>query len=185
MTANEFATWATVGASVVTAVTTVVLARLTWVMARASEQMAQATRQPLVVVTLESNDWSWIHTDLVIENTGNSPAFDVAISFDPPLLSRRDRKPEAEVPMNRISVLRPNAPLRNWIGRGHDFLEKAYRVSISWTATPGSPKREVMSYDLDLGHFKNLHVLGSGDPQVVLAQETKKLREAVERHLRR
>lgn len=184
MTAAEVSVWATVAATAVTAVATGVLAWFTWTMARATGRMADATNAPSVVATFEPNRWSFIHTDLVIENTGNAPAYDVRIEFDPPLKSDRDDEPVDEPPLNRITALRPSTPLRHWVGRGYGMLESDYRVTVSWLSNPNSQKRDVLSYQLNLRHYKGLHQLGSGDPQVKIADELKKIREGLERRSR-
>lgn len=73
----DWSVWATFAATAVTAMATGVLAWVTWVLARETRRMANATHEPHVVVTLEPSPWSIIHTDLVIQNTGNGTAYDI------------------------------------------------------------------------------------------------------------
>jgi len=63
--------------SSVPALATIVLAILTWVLARATKAMANATSQAQIVASLEPNSWSINHFDIVVENAGTAPAYDV------------------------------------------------------------------------------------------------------------
>lgn len=142
--------------------------------------MAAATTEPNVVVTIEPNRWSFIHLDLLIENTGSGPAYDVQLAFEPPLM--RDRQGQAkQLPLNAISVLRPSQSLRNFIGNGANLLQSTFDVTISWKVSPTAKLRAETKYTLSLSHYEGLIQLGGGDPAVSLAQETKKIREIVER----
>ena len=57
---------------------------------------AAATSEPYVVATLEQSRSSFIHMDLLVEIIGTGPAFDVQISFDPPLRREHDGPLSAE-----------------------------------------------------------------------------------------
>lgn len=169
-------TLATVAATAVTAVATGVLAWFTWNMASATRRMAEATRAPAVTVTLEPSRWSTMHLDLLIENSGNSAAYDVNITFDVPLQRNGDGK---EVATPRIPLLRPGYPIRNFIGEFNHFTGRQHKVTVSWLNAPQRSSRTEVSYSIDLSMFEGVHILGSGDPDIILAQEVKKLREAV------
>ncbi len=47
--------------------------------------MVDASAQPHIVVTLEPNPWAAFYFDINIANTGNAPAYNVEVVFDPPL----------------------------------------------------------------------------------------------------
>lgn len=179
MTIAEASVWVTGAATIVTAFATGVLAWVTWLLWKATNRMAAATSDPFVVATLEPNRWSFIHLDLVVENTGNGPAFDVKVAFTPPLTRERDGG--GPVPaLDRVAVLRPRQVLRDYLSKGGDFLEKSYRVSVSWKTSPTSKVRVANDYELDIKHYDRFIQLGGNDPLFQLAQEMKKLREAVE-----
>ena len=180
MTTADLSIWVTAAATIATAVATAVLAVVTWLLFKATRRMAEATSEPYVVATIEPNRWSFIHTDLLVENTGTGPAFDVQLSFDPPLQRERGGA-QIDLPLNAIAVLRPSQSLRNFIGNGTDFLKSTYRVSISWKASPNAKSRTTNSYDLNISHYEGLIQLGGGDPLVQIAQELKKVGEALER----
>jgi hypothetical protein len=45
--------------------------------------MVDASGQPHVVVTLEPNPWVAFYFDINIANTGNAPAYNIEVLFDP------------------------------------------------------------------------------------------------------
>jgi hypothetical protein len=175
MTAQDLSVWVTAAATIATAVATVILAIVTWLLFKATRQMAVAN-DPYIVATLEPNRWSFIHVDLLIENTGSGPAFEIQIEFDPPLI--RDRHSQkTTMPPTQVTVIRPSQTLRNYLGNGSDILDNRYSVSISWKKDPRSKTRITNKYNLDLQHYKDFIQLGGGDPQVQISQDIKKIRE--------
>lgn len=68
----------------VTALATAALFYATWVLARETKILSKATAQPHVTVGIEPNQWALIYFDLIVRNSGNAPAYDIKISFDPP-----------------------------------------------------------------------------------------------------
>jgi hypothetical protein len=142
--------------------------------------MAAATSEPYVVATLEPSRWSIIHMDLVLENSGSGPAFDVQLHFEPPLI--RERTDQNHVaPLNNIAVLRAGQTLRDYVGNSAATIKNDYRVTVSWRASPTSSARNSNSYELKLGFYRGMMKLGGNDPEVQIAQETKKLRETIEK----
>lgn len=165
-----------IGAAV-TAGATIMLWRVTSVLARETKRLSEATSQPQVVVTIESNRWSFIHADLVIANTGNATAFDVKISFEPALpLNHEGTGGPHEAPFQAISALRPSQQLSSWVGRMHDLIELRFTVSISWRKSP-TAEVESYTYVLNMADYQNMRRLGSGDPLVQIADQIKKVQE--------
>ena len=54
--------------------------------------MVDASAQPHIVVTLEPNPWAAFYFDINIANTGNAPAYNVEVVFDPPLVNAEHRE---------------------------------------------------------------------------------------------
>jgi type II secretory pathway pseudopilin PulG len=170
------ATWAEPAMAVVTAIATIVLALLTWVLARATNAMAKASSQAQVVASLEINQWSLMHMDLVVSNAGNAPAFDIQISFDPAIPDNQLGAAKDTI-FNNISILRPGQTLTS---AGSDFeAVKDFKTTIttSWRRHPSSKTRETLAYSFDLSGYKNMSVLGRRSPELQMAEEIKKLRD--------
>jgi hypothetical protein len=171
----------TILTALVTAGATIALWRVTKVLADETKRMASATAQPQVVVNIESNDWSYIHADMHVTNTGNSTAFDIGIEFDPPLIVELDNSQStAAVPFKNISVLKPGQSLASWIGRMSSYLDSTFVVKVSWRSTPNSPI-ESYSYTLDMRMYNDVNRLGSGDPLIQIANSAKSIKEDVHR----
>ena len=166
---------------IVTALATFALWRATRVLAVETRRMAEATAQPQIVVTIESNQWSFMHADLHVKNTGNSTAFDIAIAIDPQLLIDHESAGEtADTPFQAISVLKPGQELTSWIGKMFSYLDQSYDVSITYSRSPGGIV-DKLTYKLDMTSYKGMHRLGSGDPTTQIAEQIKKMQEDVHR----
>lgn len=175
----------TIVAALVTAGATIALWRVTKVLADETRRMAAATAQPQIVASIESNDWSFIHADLRVANTGNSTAFDVEINFEPKLVisSESGVRSTANNPLSSISVLKPGQEFASWIGRMCDQLDQVYTVMASWRSTP-TGDRETYKYRLDMRMYKQMGRLGSGDPLIQVANSLKSIKEDVHRVIR-
>jgi len=158
----------------VTAISTVVLTVCTWFLYVATKRMAVAMREPHVVVTIEPNRTSSMHADLLVQNTGPGPAYDVQLKFEPPLKRLRGDK-EDDLPFNPIPVLRPGQSIRNYIGEATIFLKLSYKTTISWKDFPHSKSRKSNIYNLNFAHYENL--AGRPEPLDIIAKELEKIRD--------
>ena len=168
-----------VASTIVTAGATIVLAIITAVLARETKRLSDATSQPNVVVTLEPSQWSIIHTNLVLQNTGTGAAYDIEMKFDPPLMLEQ-RGEATEMPVRSLSVLKPNASFLVFLDGFEKLNEQIVSVEVTWLRTPGGKKREGHSYVLNLlKDYENWGQLGGPPPLIQIAQDIRKLREQV------
>ncbi|MEM5477795.1 hypothetical protein [Pacificibacter sp. AS14] len=170
------ATWAEPAMAVVTAIATIVLAVLTWVLARATNAMAKASSQAQVVASLEINQWSLRHMDLVVCNAGNAPAFDIQVSFDPAIPDNQLKAAE-DTPFSNISILRPGQTLTSSASDFDAVKDFKTTITTSWKRHPLSKRRENLIYSFDLTGLKNMSSLGSRSPELQMAEQMKKLRD--------
>ncbi|MCP5396859.1 MAG: hypothetical protein H6918_09025 [Sphingomonadaceae bacterium] len=177
MDQNSLAVFGTLFGTLATALATFALWRVTRVLAVETKRMADASSQPQVVATIVPNPWSTIHLDINVENTGNATAFDVEISFDPPLTNGEARGDGMPIPFQRISVLKPGQALNSYLSGVGDYLEQNFEVQISWKLAPNAVQRETLSYWLNMSDYQGVSYLGSRDPNVQIAEQVKKLRE--------
>jgi hypothetical protein len=162
--------------SVVTAAATIVLAVLTWALVRATNAMARATAQPHVIASLESNLWSIRHLDLVVENAGNAPAYEVKVVFDPPIPKNQIRE-DLPMPFQNISLIRPSQILISSAADWATIKGLKFRVNVSWKRKPTDSKRESIEYDFDTMSLEGVGFLGRRSPEIQIAEEIKKIRE--------
>ncbi|WP_299624543.1 hypothetical protein [uncultured Tateyamaria sp.] len=160
----------------VTSLSTAVLAVLTFFLAKATTNMAAASSSPQVVASIEVNQWSVIHFDLVVENTGNAPAFDIKVDFaNPPKLSKA--KGEVPFPFSRISLLRPGQNVTSYLADFQNLKDESYIVNVSWKAKPDAPTRDSLSYQLDMNSVDGVSFLGKPSALIQVAEELKKIRD--------
>ncbi len=89
---NTISTLISAFAALLTAVATFFLWRVTRLLADETKKMVDGSVQPHVVVTLEPNSWAAFYFDINIANTGNAPAYDIEVEFNPPLVNAEHRK---------------------------------------------------------------------------------------------
>lgn len=170
--------WVAIGA-VVTAIATIVLAVVTAVLARETKRLSDATSQPHVVATLEPSPWSIIHTNLVLQNTGTGTAYDIEATFNPPLQLQRSGA-TISMPVRSLSVLKPNASFSVFLDGFENLNDQVVEIQVAWRRSPNAKKRESHSYVLDLvKDYDNWGQLGGPPPLIQIAQDMRKLREAV------
>lgn len=164
-------------AAVVTAVATVVLVYATLVLARETKVLSRSTSQAHVTVSLEPNQWSVRHFDIVIENSGNAPAYEIEVSFDPPLPESASYRKDRDIPYSSISLLRPGKAMESSLCAYGDIEGKTFRVTVSWTHRPETEQRETLTYKLAMADFDGVSYLGARSPVTQIAEQVKNLRE--------
>lgn len=162
--------------TLVTAVATIFLWRVTKLLAVETERMARASSQPHVVATLDPNRWSMRHFDLKLDNTGNATAYDITVSFSPPLENGEARGDRIEVPFQRVSVLKPGQGVASYLAEYDRVKENVYTVRISWRRAAADPQREENVYTINMADKAGVSQLGS-DPIIQIAEHIKKLHE--------
>jgi hypothetical protein len=162
--------WAQVATAAATAIATIGLVVFTWL-------LAERSSQPHVVATLEANQWSIIHVDLVLANTGNAPAYDIKLAFDPPLTSDRIEKRNKGMPFADVTVLKPGQSFSSFVGDYKAFKETEYTIKITWRRKPNGWRSEVNEYKFCIDQFAGVTRLGELNPSIQIANEVKKIRE--------
>lgn len=168
----------TIISTIVTATATVFLWKFTRVLAIETKNLAEATQQPQVVANLELNKSSNIHWDLIISNTGNSTAFDITITFDPPL-SRDQPHQDREIPLQHVSLLRPNQMVSSYLCKFASLKGNNYRVNIEWRRSPEQPYRDRLSYIIKMTDIEGSIYIGPRDPLIQISRELKKMEETI------
>ncbi len=150
--------WAQVAMAGATALATVGLVIFTWM-------LAERSSQPHVVATLEANQWSISHVDLVLANTGNAAAYDITLSFNPPLTSDRITKRNKGLPFAAMTVLKPGQSFSSFVGNYQEFKDVEYTIKLMWRRKPKGWRHESNEYKFCIDQFAGI------------ANEVKKIRE--------
>lgn len=173
---DKISTFISAFAALLTAVATFFLWRVTRILAEETKRMVDASEQPQVVATLEPNAWSMLHFDISVVNTGNAPAFNIEVTFDPPLENASHRK-DKTIPLKQISVLRNGQKMTSNLCEYKQIEGKVFQVSISWTKKPNSTVKESTSYTYDMASFTGISQLGAANPMTAISQQIKQIRE--------
>lgn len=177
MDQNTFATYVSLAGSIATAVATFALFYVTNALVRETKKLADATSQPQIIATIRPNLWSLIHFDLEVSNTGNATAFDIKVKFDPTIEVEDMVAGKNFMPLQAISILKPNEKLSTYLLEARTILDKKFTVETSWSIKPNSETRECLTYVVDLSDYSGVSYLGSRDPIVQIADQIKKFRE--------
>uniref|UniRef100_UPI0037DC75D0 hypothetical protein n=1 Tax=Escherichia coli TaxID=562 RepID=UPI0037DC75D0 len=135
-----------------------------------------ASAQPHIVVTLEPNPWAAFYFDINIANTGNAPAYNVEVVFDPPLVNAEHRE-KSEIPFSKVSVLKNGQSLTSNLCKYEQIKDQIYNINISWASKPKSNDRETNEYVYDMATFEGISYLGARSPLTQIAEQIKGIRE--------
>ncbi|HDU6133105.1 TPA: hypothetical protein RFX09_002914 [Klebsiella aerogenes] len=173
---DKISTFISAFAALLTAIATFFLWRVTRILADETKRMVDASEQPQVVATLEPNAWSMLYFDISVVNTGNAPAFNIEVTFDPPLENASHRK-DKTIPLKQISVLRNGQQMTSNLCEYKQIEGKVFQVSICWTKKPNSTVKESTSYTYDMASFTGISQLGAANPMTAISQQIKQIRE--------
>ncbi|HDK6632622.1 TPA: hypothetical protein M4127_004949 [Klebsiella pneumoniae] len=175
---EQWSTFISAVAAVLTAVATFFLWRVTKLLARETTRMVEASSQPNIVVTLEPNAWSVYYFDINVANTGNAPAYNIEVNFDPPLTNAEHREArQHSIPFRKISILKNGQVLSSNLCDYNQIKGKTYTVTISWSKKANSSEREVNQYEYDMTSFEGVTYLGARNPLTQIADQIKKIRD--------
>ncbi|EOW7532692.1 hypothetical protein ACOGRC_002490, partial [Escherichia coli] len=141
-----------------------------------TKRMVDASAQPHIVVTLEPNPWAAFYFDINIANTGNAPAYNVEVVFDPPLVNAEHRE-KSEIPFSKVSVLKNGQSLPSNLCKYEQIKDQIYNINISWASKPKSNDRETNEYVYDMATFEGISYLGARSPLTQIAEQIKGIRE--------
>lgn len=163
--------------TIVTAVATIFLWLVTKNLAKETKRMVEASSRPHVVATISPNRWSMNHADIHVDNTGNATAYDIRISFNPPLPYEQMKAGSERFPLQNISILKPGQGLSSYLSDFAPLIENIYAVTVSWRRDQNQNQREENKYTLDMHDMDEISRLGASDPIAQISQDIKKMRE--------
>lgn len=174
MDQNTIATYGTLIGSLVTALATIALVYVTTVLAKETKRLAEATAQPQIVAVIIPNKWAINYFDIELENTGNAPAFDIELQFDPEL--PQDRFLGEKQPLRRISLLKPGQKISSGMCEAKTILDLRFNITCSWKTSPTASNFESLTYSQDMSEYKQIMYLGEREPMTQIAKAIKDIR---------
>jgi hypothetical protein len=168
-------------AAVFAALFTFALAVFSWKLVRETRKMWIQNRLPHVIVTIEPTPDHPYWMELVVENAGEGPAFDVVATLDPDIV--RYNNPTtikvSETSLLRMPVLKGRQRFSNFVGEWMNL--KPQKSTFHITCKDSDGKQHKFTNEVDLSTFKSL--LSSTSTIDKIADELKKIRELMPRRL--
>jgi hypothetical protein len=166
-------------ASALVVLLTLGMAVLTGFLVRETRQLWVQNRLPHLVVTLEPYHRYMGFFELVIENVGSGPAYNVKTTLEPDIEVKSDGRviKLSEISMFSLSVLKPKQRISTFGGKYNEFSPRKTTVSCECQDTVGERHTFINAIDIDV--YDSLSGLGE-DPLGKTADELEKLRRAVE-----
>jgi hypothetical protein len=161
--------------AVATVVVAVAAAVFAFVQVRQGRILREEQAAPYVIVALESSAIGVHELELVIKNIGSTPAFDIVIGIDPPMVRAEEVSGHpfmgARALSQPIKMLAPGQEIRLWFGRSErgQGLELAsnFEAVVNGSNSQGRKLREGrFALDPHFGagglypRINNLHTIG-------------------------
>jgi hypothetical protein len=108
--------------------------------------------EPFVTASLEPSAAGRRYLDLLIDNSGFAPAFDVKVTTTPeiPADPDRGRRPEGWCD---VSLLRPGQSMVMYACSASAVEATEFAVDVSWKRSPATRDRTMLGYRLDMRNY--------------------------------
>jgi hypothetical protein len=128
------------------------LVRLSVVLGSGFDKVSGRGHEPFVTASLEPSAAGRRYLDLVIDNSGFAPAFDVKVTTTPeiPADPDRGRRPEGWCD---VSLLRPGQSMVMYACPASAVEATEFAVDVSWKHSPATRDRTVLGYRLDMRNY--------------------------------
>lgn len=148
--------------SLAVAIATVIYAYLTSKLVSETKTMRKAQTEPEVAVTIQPKEWSVIFIDMVIQNIGLGPAYDVSFKVSPDF-EYEPTKPFSGLGFmrNGLKYLAPNQRLQFYLGKMVDLRKNigdGFEVEVTYRNSLGNIRDH--SYFIDFSEIIDLAHLG-------------------------
>lgn len=164
---------------------TVFYARLTHQLVLETRRMREAQTQPHVVVRVDSSILELGFLNLLVENVGQGPAYDVTFALDADFEMEKGRRlSQVGFVKHGLKYLSPRQKfttfLRSFIGTPNEQLEgpDRLRFTIAVRYRDAAGKRFDERFEIDFAHLVNLMQIGH-HPEVTVARSLEKIQKAL------
>lgn len=155
------------------------LVAFTGLLARETRHMWIQNRMPHVIITIEPSRRSLMYVDIVIENVGAGPAFDIKVTFDPDAEITFERRHFrlSSLAIVHPPTLKPRQQIISFLGPWSGMTPRRVRAKIR--CFDGDRREHEFTNEIDLDSYKGLEQLGE-PPIQELADEIKKISRSIE-----
>lgn len=151
---------------------------LTWVLANETRKTRLQGKHPHIVITIEPNKYIMFF-DLVVENIGAGPAFELSTTLRPDILVKDGERTVivSSSSFLRMQILKPKQRFSQFLGRWGDFDPRQSLVTCTCKDVDGTS--HTFTNVIDLESFASMHVLGSDNLEKI-AQHLEKIERTID-----
>lgn len=159
--ASSNLTTVAIGVAALSALFSAVSAVAAWVQADEARKQRELQERPYISGSFKGSYGGFLYFDL--QNSGNSPAVNVKVRFDPSPVDARGRSLNEVSLFNKpISFFPHGQSYRQLIDAGHRFLSEGnpteFRVDLTYETVFGEIIKDKIEYDL--AYLKDAHIPG-------------------------
>jgi len=168
--------------SAVVAIATVVYAILTWRLVSETRKMREAQTEPKVSVTIQPRE-EWIKLiDMVIQNIGLGPAYNIKFEINPDFEYMKGKfLSELGFMKNGLKYLAPNQKLQffltSMIENFEEKTKKPFEIRVTYQNNIGKTYKDV--YMIDFSQLMGLSQLGEKPPLYKIAKNVEEIKEDI------
>lgn len=149
--------------SAVVAITTVVYAILTWKLVSETKKMRKSQTEPHVSVNIQPKEESIYFIEMIVENIGLGPAYNVKFEVDPDFEYEKGKfLSNLGFVKNGLKYFAPNQKLKFFLTSvAEDFEEKTkkpFKINISYEDNTGEIHED--KYPINFSELRGLRQLG-------------------------
>ena len=166
--------------SAVVAIATVVYAILTWRLVSETRKMREAQTEPKVSVTIQPRE-EWIKLiDMVIQNIGLGPAYNIKFEINPDFEYMKGKfLSELGFMKNGLKYLAPNQKLQFFltIENFEEKTKKSFEIRVTYQNSIGKTYKDV--YTIDFSQLIGLSQLGEEPPLYKIAKNVEEIKKDI------
>ncbi len=166
--------------SAVVAIATVVYAILTWRLVSETRKMREAQTEPKVSVTIQPRE-EWIKLiDMVIQNIGLGPAYNIKFEINPDFEYMKGKfLSELGFMKNGLKYLAPNQKLQFFltIENFEEKTKKSFEIKVTYQNSIGKTYKDV--YTIDFSQLIGLSQLGEEPPLYKIAKNVEEIKKDI------
>ncbi|MCD6214741.1 MAG: hypothetical protein J7J46_07180 [Candidatus Desulfofervidus sp.] len=166
--------------SAVVAIATVVYAILTWRLVSETRKMREAQTEPKVSVTIQPRE-EWINLiDMVIQNIGLGPAYNIKFEINPDFEYMKGKfLSELGFMKNGLKYLAPNQKLQFFltIENFEEKTKKSFEIRVTYQNSIGKTYKDV--YTIDFSQLIGLSQLGEEPPLYKIAKNVEEIKKDI------
>jgi len=168
--------------SAVVAIATVVYAFLTWRLVSETRKMREAQTEPKVSVTIQPREERIKLIDMVIQNIGLGPAYNIKFEINPDFEYMKGKfLSELGFMKNGLKYLAPNQKLQffltSMIENFEEKTKKHFEIRVTYQNSIGKTYKDV--YMIDFSQLIGLSQLGEEPPLYKMAKNVEEIKKYI------